>query len=134
MISGILGWLFGLLAPVAITLLVAFLTPVVAFIAHRWVDAGRRRRAYERLLHEPLTQVGAHIDELHMAGRDTPLMTNCYVYSLEVGRVEIRDSAGRAVSFTGREMEGLFPVTVPGRTVFHVEQPPNHPNQPGGGA
>ena len=115
MISALLGWLFGLLAPAAITLLVAFLTPVVAFVAHKWVDAGRRRRAYERLLREPLTQVGAHIDELYTAGRDTPLMTNCYVHSLEVGRVEIRDHEGRALPVTGREMEGIYPITVPGR-------------------
>ena len=124
MISALLGWLFGLLAPAAITLLVAFLTPVVAFVAHKWVDAGRRRRAYERLKNEPLTQVDAHIDELFTAGRDTPLMTNCYVHSLEVGRVEIRDYNGRAISFTGREMEGLFPVTVPGTPGRHARKPP----------
>ena len=42
---------------------------------------------------------------------DPDLMTDCVVDEIDVGRVKIVTDDGRAISFTGRELEKLHPIT-----------------------
>ena len=93
-------------------LLIAALAPLAAFCSERFVEAGRRRRAYRRILREPLITVGTVLDRLEVEGRDKPLMRHCRIVSLSVGRMEVHSIGTHpvAMSFTGREFEKLHPV------------------------
>ena len=101
------------LTGILVALAVAALAPIAAFASERFVEAGRRRRAYQRIVREPLIHVGAVLERLEISGRETPLLGRCRITSLEVGRMEVHslDSTPPvAMSFTGREFEQLHPV------------------------
>ena len=49
------------------------------------MEDGRRRRAYRRIVAEPLIQVGTVLDRLDISGRDKPLLRRCRITSLRVG-------------------------------------------------
>ena len=96
---------------ILVALAVAALAPLAAFVSERFVEAGRRRRAYQRIVAEPLIEVDAVLHGLEISGRDKPLMGPCRITSLGVGRMEVHSLDGtKAMSFTGREFEALHPV------------------------
>ena len=101
------------LTGILVALTVAALAPIAAFVSERFVEAGRRRRAYRRIVAEPLIRVGTELERLEISGRDQPLLGRCRITSLAVGRMEVHslDSTPLvAMSFTGREFEALHPV------------------------
>ena len=97
--------LTGVLVALAVALL-------AAFVSERFIEAARRRRAYQRIVREPLIHVGAVLERLEISGRETPLVGRCRITSLAVGRMEVQslDLPPVAMSFTGREFEALHPV------------------------
>ena len=90
-------------------LIASGLAPVGVYLTHSWIEKGRKNRAFARLKSEPLYQVGAKIDRLIIEGNDTPIMVDCEIVSMDVGRVVIA-SGDERMSFTGREFERLHPV------------------------
>ena len=99
------------LTGILVALTVALLAPIAAFVSERVVEDGRRRRAFARLVAEPLIQEGTVLDRLEISGRDQPLMGRCRIAALGVGRMEVHSLDGQqAMSFTGREFESLHPV------------------------
>ena len=99
-------------------IVLAFLSPFAMFAAEKFVDVGRRRRANARLVSNPLVKRGARIRKLIATNSGAVLMENCYISSLEVGRVEVKkaiktesgDKKFYAMDFTGQEFEQLHPV------------------------
>ena len=70
------------------------------------MEDGRRRRAYRRIVAEPLIQVGTVLDRLDISGRDKLLLRRCRITSLRVGQMEVQSLDGQQVmSFPGRECE-----------------------------
>ena len=65
------------------------------------MEDGRRRRAYRRIVAEPLIQVGTVLDRLDISGRDKPLLRRCRITSLRVGRMEVQ--------FAGRPADDISP-------------------------
>ena len=104
----------GLITALMIGVVLAALTPLAAFATNGMVEAGRRKRAYKRLKDDPYVKKGAKISELQIEGRDTPIMTDCYIRDFKVGYMEIGKVEDgelvRAVTFTGREFEKLIPI------------------------
>ena len=66
-------------------LAVALLAPIAAFVSERFIEAARRRRAYQRIVREPLIHVGAVLERLEISGRETPLVGRCRITSLASG-------------------------------------------------
>ena len=100
------------LTGILVALTVAALAPIAAFVSERVVEAGRRRRAYQRIVAEPLIEVDAvlHLSR-DLGPRQASLMGPCRITSLAWGRMEVRSLDGQAaMAFTGREFEALHPV------------------------
>ena len=99
-----MDWLSGII----IAVVVAALAPVATFITSSWIEQGKRKRAYDRLVGETLVFKGAKITRIELTGHYEPLMTDCFVSDIDVGRVEVKSWDGKEVmSFTGREFENL---------------------------
>ena len=67
------------------------------------MEDGGRRRAYRRIVAQPLIQVGTVLDRLEISGRDKLLLRRCRITSLRVGRMEVQSlDAQQVMSFPGR--------------------------------
>ena len=90
--------------------LIALVSPFIAFFTHKHIEQGRRERAYQRIIDEPLIQVGTVLTRLELEGHGQPLMGRCYIKKIEVGRVVIvSEDLTEVMTFTGRELEALHP-------------------------
>ena len=100
-----------LMMSVVIPLVVAGLSPIVVQGTHAWVEYGRKRRSFKRLLNDPFIFVGAIIEEIRADGTDRPLVGPCRITLLQFGRMEVETLDHQLrLSFTGREFERLHPV------------------------
>ena len=101
----------GVLTAVLVGAALAGLGPVVAVLAHSYVEGIRKARAYSRLADDPLLCKGGVLHEIRSDGRDQPIVGPCWIVDLSVGRVVVERLDGTArIAFTGRELEALTPV------------------------
>lgn len=98
------------LLPILISLAVTGLAPVAVFLTGSWIERGKRRRAFARIVREPAYHVGAEIVELRAPNYTTTMMKDCKISQIEEGRVEVTDASGRVMIFSGQEFETLHPV------------------------
>ena len=88
---------------------VAVVHPFVNFFVQRWLEALRRKAAFDRLNNDPCFYKGADIAYLYVEGKEEPILTNCVVSDVKPGEVIIRKENLR-MTFTGREFEKLNPI------------------------
>ena len=95
-----------LVSTILIAVLVAALSPICVFVSSSWVERGKRRRAFARLVKEPLVFVGAKIEKIERGNSSQPIARECEITKMEVGRIEILLEGGKEkMSFTGQEFE-----------------------------
>ena len=106
----------GAIITLVIFVLTAVAGPFIAFFTSKYIEQGRRERAYKRITSDPLVCVGARILRLESYSRDRLVMGACVISLIEVGYMQIRSVDddgvfnGEIVSLTGREFEQLVPV------------------------
>ena len=100
-----------MLNAIILACLVAAVTPFISFFTSRWIQEGKRKRAFQRLLKEPLLQPGVYQIDLYTPNHGHCICSDAVVSSLEVGRVEFfwkGESGYCQTSFTGLEVESLI--------------------------
>ena len=98
---------------IIIGVVMAVCAPFIAFATSKYIAAGHRKRAFERLTGDPFVKVGARIARLYTAGVETPLLLNCVLTEIGVGYVVIESANGKfATTFTGQEFEKLTPIWI----------------------
>ena len=97
-----MGTIIGLIT-FAIT---AFASP--AAYANFKLTKQRQTWALARVSGEPRIFVGARLRSLQETGRDSPVLENCTITSLELGRIELQDDDGLVTTFTNEEFEKMI--------------------------
>ena len=100
---------------ILIPLLLAFVSPLIGFLAGRYIKEGERARAEARLKKEPNFYIGARIKAIYREGVAEPLMCDCEITDFRRGRVELTNhDKFSKISFTGLEFEKLHPIYATG--------------------
>ena len=103
-----------MLGTIIIGVVMAVCAPFIAFATSKYIAAGHRKRAFERLTGDPYVKVGARILRLHTAGVEAPVLSDCVLTEIGVGYVVIQSDDGTlATTFTGQEFEKLTPLDYP---------------------
>ena len=96
---------------IVLGLTLVFCSPFVAFFANKYIEQGRRKRAFDRLSGDKFFDDGYDIAELYIEGRETPILTDCYIDEIKPGEVVIKTRlSAKGMTFTGREFEKLYPI------------------------
>lgn len=104
-----------MLNTIFLAVLIGAISTVVAFIIEIRLDQVRKKRAYDRIVNEPLLEEGVELRGIKQAGCDGWLVGPCIITSISVGRVEVETQNAvtkERISFTGRELESLHPFTI----------------------
>ena len=90
-------------------LTLAIVSPILVFLSEALITQGRRRRAYKRILKNPLVYEGVVLREIRSLVKDTPIVGRCTIKSIKVGTVTVEGDTW-CTSFTGIELENLVPI------------------------
>ena len=100
-----------MLTAVVVAAIVAFVSPIIGALAAPYIADMNRKRAFRRLMSEPLYEPGAHRVNVYTVNHPDPVCRDAYIETLDVGRVVFRFKRGsqtwRTV-FTGQEVENLI--------------------------
>ena len=91
--------------------ILAAVTPFISFFTSKWIEDGKRKRAFRRLQSEPLMQKGSKVKELYTPNHGQSIFQDGIVSDISVGRVEFswkEDGETLRTSFTGQEVEQLI--------------------------
>ena len=121
----------GIIISIIVAMIIAALTPVVAaYGASAALDRHRKGRAKKRIDDEPHYKRGVILEEIRVGGNDKTVCGRCYIYSIILGRIEVRmidennEPRGKAMSWTLEEFEKFDPVvqlTKNGHPVFKIK-------------
>ena len=107
----------GTIIAIIVAMVIAVLSPIaVTALAHGTLSKLRKRHAKERFDAEPYCREGIILSEIRLGGSDKQVASRCYIYSIALGRIEIRlihdddVEMGFAMSWTLVEYEGFDPV------------------------
>ena len=100
-----------MLTAIILACILAAVTPFISFFTSKWIEDGKRKRAFRRLQAEPLLQKGTKVKALYTPNHGKTILTNGIVSDISVGRVEFswkEDGETLRTSFTGQEVEQLI--------------------------
>ena len=100
-----------MLTAITLACILAAITPFISFFTSKWIEDGRRKRAFRRLQAEPLLQKGAKVRALYTPNHGQTIFENGIVSDISIGRVEFswtEDGKTLRTSFTGLEVEQLI--------------------------
>ena len=100
-----------MLTAIILACILAAITPFISFFTSKWIEDGKRKRAFRRLQSEPLLRIGSKVKELYTPNHGQSILKNGVVSDLSVGRVEFcwkEDGEYLRTSFTGQEVEQLI--------------------------
>ena len=100
-----------MLTAIILACILAAVTPFISFFTSKWIEDGKRKRAFRRLQSEPLLRKGAKIKSLYTPNHGQTIFQNGVVSDISVGRVEFswkEDGETLRTSFTGQEVEQLI--------------------------
>ena len=100
-----------MLTGIIVACILAAITPYISFLSSKIVEQGKRKRAFARLMAEPLLKEGVKIKALYTPNHGQCILKNGTVSNISVGRVEftwVENGKKLKTSFTGQEVEQLI--------------------------
>ena len=100
-----------MLTAIILACILAAITPFISFFTSKWIEDGKRKRAFRRLQSEPLLRIGSKLKALYTPNHGQTIFTDGVVSDLSVGRVEFswkENGETLRTSFTGQEVEQLI--------------------------
>ena len=100
-----------MLNAIIIASIIAGVTPFISFFTSKWIEDGKRRRAFQRLMAEPLLSPMRYRIDLYTPNHGAKIVEDGLVENIDVGRVSFVWKEARRTyrtSFTGQEVEQLI--------------------------